>query len=87
MADLEHYSPFKHVFQEKQIEPQVSIIAVAYRKNEEGEVEVKVYNSLLSQVEIQHNQVLEAFDSLNLEPLQIHLPKEKYDEENLTAIR
>ena len=47
---------------------------------------MRIFNDSESPVETQPNQVLGVFDSLNQKPLQMHRPKEKWDEEDLTTI-
>ena len=74
------------VLYKDRVNTSVSLVAAAYHKNEEGEIELRIFNSSDVPVEIQPNQVLGFFDSLNQEPLQMHRPREKWDEDDLTTI-
>ena len=47
---------------------------------------MRIFNDSDELLEIQPNQVIGVFSSLNQDPLQMHKPKEKWDEEDLTTI-
>ena len=60
--------------------------AAAYMKNEEGEVELRDYNSSMDPTEIHPQEFLGVVDSLNQELLQMQRPWEKCDEEEVKII-
>lgn len=86
MVDPVRYSPAACAIHGNNINTKVSLIRALYHKNDDGNVTVRVYNCTSQAIQIQPNQVIGVFDSLNQEPLEFHKPREKWHDEDLTKI-
>lgn len=52
-VDAVHKSTVAYALYKCKINPRVSLVAAVYRKNEEGEVELRIFNNSVKPVEIQ----------------------------------